>query len=766
MKSYYQSFLCRTYLERLLISSIFIFFANVSSAQIGLTPSETAPRLDEEPNLSDFSGMRPNTETAQMMSRVDGFVQREPVDGIDPSQRTEVYFGYDDSNFYAIFLAFDSDPNQIRATLSSRESIEGDDSVELTIDTFNDQRTAYNFRVTPLGIQRDARWTEGRDMDVSWNAAWVSDGELTDEGYMVKIAIPLVSIRFPASDIQTWRIQAGRFIPRLSEESYWPAYSLVRGGRLNQAALISGMSDLVPGNNNQFIPYVFSRRAEALQTNAEGGPAMRSTSESEVGLDAKFVFRDSWVLDMTLNPDFSQVESDLPQVTVNERFEVQFPEQRPFFIENADFFKPTDASYLFTRRIVDPEAGLRFTGRQNGWGFGAMLMNDKAPGLNRADTDPLRGEKARISVIRGFRDFGGQNRVGTLIIDRQLAEGYNRLVGIDGRFYPDDNWIVTASAMNSQTVSIAGGRERTGLQRDLLVERRGRTFSTHLHWVDTAEDFVSQLGFQNRWYRADTEGMHSFHSLNFYPEGSILDSWGPRISASYQTDKSGVKIYSSVGPSLNFNFSTTQLSASFTDTAETLRPIDFAGLPNTRVYDYSMASASIVNDTLSSLTFDLQYQRGTALNIVPPLGQLPEIADTDRVDLSLLWRPTQQLRIDNTYLKANLDSRNGVKVFENEIIRSSWNYQFTKEISLRLISQYEKTDAGPDTRLQDSENLNFDVLLRYVINPLSAFYVGFNTNQSNFEIVDTEEGREMVLSDNLNKDGQQLFVKLSYLFQR
>lgn len=749
------------------LTSIFsVFISNTTIAQVESASAFSIPRLDEEPALVDFSGMRPGTSTAQSMARMDGFVQREPVDGVEPSQRTEVYFGYDDKNFYAIFLAFDVDQNQIRATLSSRENIEGDDSVELTIDSFNDQRTAYNFRVTPLGIQRDARWTEGRDMDVSWNAAWHSDGVLTDDGYMVKIAVPLVSIRFPAADIQTWRIQAGRFIPRLSEESYWPAYSLVRGGRLNQAALITGMSDLVPGSNKQFIPYIFSRRADTLQVNAPGGPLMRESSESEVGLDAKFVFHDSWVVDLTLNPDFSQVESDLPQVTVNERFEVQFPEQRPFFIENADFFKPTDASYLFTRRIVDPEAGLRLTGRQDGWGFGALLTNDLAPGLNRAEGDPLRGEKAQVSVLRGFKDFGGQNRVGTLIIDRQLAEGFNRLIGVDGRFYPDDNWIVTASAMNSETEPVLGGDTRSGLQRDLLVERRGRTFTTHLHWVDTEEDFVSQLGFQNRWYSADTEGMHSFHNLSFYPENSILNSWGPRISASYQSDKSGVKLYSSVGPSLNFNYSTTQLSAGFTDTAETLRPRDFLGLPNTRVYNYRTASGRITNDTLSSVSFDLQFVRGTALNVVPKHGLMPEIADTDRVDLSVLWRPTQQLRIDNTYLKASLDSKSGVKIFENEILRSSWNYQFTKEISLRFIAQYENTDAGPATRLRDRENVNFDVLMRYVINPLSAFYIGFNTNQRNFEIVDTTQGREIMLSDRLTKDGEQIFVKFSYLFQR
>lgn len=142
-------------------------------------------------------------------------------------------------------------------------------------------------------------------MDLSWDAAWQSDGVLTDNGYMVKIAVPLAIIRFRSADVQTWRVQAGWFIPRLSEEPYWPAYLLVRGGRLNQAALITGMGDITPGSNSQVIPYIFFRRADVLQTNAPGGPAMRQSTEMEIGLDAKFVYQAAWVLELTINPDFS-----------------------------------------------------------------------------------------------------------------------------------------------------------------------------------------------------------------------------------------------------------------------------------------------------------------------------------------------------------------------------------------------------------------------------------------------------------------------------
>ena len=143
--------------------------------------------------------------------------------------------------------------------------------------------------------------------------------------------------------------------------------------------------------------------------------------------------------DLTINPDFSQIESDQPQVTVNERFEVEFPERRPFFIENANFFS-TYSTLVFTRRIVDPEGGIRLTGREGDYGFGSILINDAAPGQNREITDPLYGKKATIAILRGFKDFGNQNRVGFLTTERQLGDGYNRVFSLDARVKFTDNW--------------------------------------------------------------------------------------------------------------------------------------------------------------------------------------------------------------------------------------------------------------------------------------------------------------------------------------
>jgi hypothetical protein len=724
------------------------------------------PQIDQEPTLADFAGMSPATALARQMAKIEGFVQREPIDGAAATQRTEVYVGYDQSKLYAVFLAFDSNPELIRANLASRENIGGDDSVEITIDTFNDQRTAYTFRVTPLGMQWDARWTEGfsnrAGFDTTWEAVWDSDGQVTENGYMVSIAVPLRGLRFPADSEQLWRVQVGRQIPRLSEESFWPPYSISVDGRLNQTAMLTGIRNVSPGSNTQITPFVFARNVDALDNRALGGPKFQTESEYDVGVDAKFVFNDSWVLDLTLNPDFSQVESDEPQVTVNERFEVQYPERRPFFVENADFFA-TDSILLFTRRIIDPQGGLRFTGRSGPWGVGTMLMNDEAPGLNRNAGDPLNGEKATIGVLRVFRDIAGQDRVGFTLTDRELLDGHNLVGSVDGKFRFNQNWVTNLEYITTETEPTLGGRTISGDQRNIRLDRVGRTFNTHFHFVDTDADFRTQLGFQNRFFKSDISGVHWRSSLNYFPENSVLTSWSPVVMVVYQDDKDGVKVYSELSPSVTWNFPTSRISVGVQDVTEVLRAKDFAGLPRAQAYGYGNFNASYRNSMLSSLTLDLSYRQGDALNLVPRRGFLPYVADTNRTDISVLFRPIERLRIDNSYVRTELD---GGKVFSNEIFRSSWNYQFTREMSLRFIAQYENTDAGQFTRLTDDKNMNFDILLRYVLNPWSALYVGYNTNQSNFEIVETEGIREVITTDELKRDGSQFFVKFSYMFQR
>jgi hypothetical protein len=740
-----------------------------STADAQSSGGVSIPVVDRPPELSDFENMEPSPAIRDSMALISDFVQRLPDAGDAASERTDVYLGYDERNLYAVFLAFDSEPDLIRANLSPREIIENDDTVGLLIDTFNDQRTAYAFRSTPLGVQWDARWNEVARtpaFDSAYQAVWYTDGEVTDAGYMVLMTIPMRTLRFTESEDQVWRVMLERKIPRRSEEAYWPEFSINIEGRLNQAAPMVGVRDVSPGRNIQIVPFIFARDFNVLDPNLTGGPGFNVDTEDDIGLDAKFVFQDSMVLDLTFNPDFSQVESDQPQVTVNERFEVPFPELRPFFIENADYFA-TESQLVFTRRIVDPEAGARFTGRLGDWGIGTMLMNDEAPGQRLDPSDPLFGDAADISVFRAFRDISAQSRVGMLYTDREFGNDSNTVLSVDGRFKLNNNWTTQVQLIDTEKVTQDGG-QLDGTQRNIRFDRSGRHVAVHSHVIDTSEDFVADLGFQNRSYFPDTDGYHNRIGLTFYPEDSSLNSWSPIFFFSHLEDQSGLRIYSNWQYDHVWRWDgSTQLTLRYLDARERLRPKDFAALTNNRDYTYDSFTASFETEIFSRLGFNVEYATGETINLVPPAGFEPELADFDQGEIGLFWRPIDRLRIDGTYLFRELtDSASGTgKIFANSITRLKINYQFTKELSLPFIAQHNETDPGVLTRLDRDENLNWDALVRYVLNPWSSLYVGYNRNSSNFDLIDTELGTELVTTTDLRRDGEQFFVKFSYLFQ-
>ena len=338
-----------------------------SAAQPG-SPAVTIPRLQRGPVLEDFLNMKPEGAIAPQMTKVTGFTQRAPHDGESVSEPTDAYLGYDQKNLYVAFVCFD-DPKKVRGRMSAREDIQDDDQVEIMLDTFHDRRRAYAFQTTPLGVQWDAIWTEASRAEVSGNfdksfdTVWDSHGKVTSRGYVVLIAIPFKSLRFPAKKEQEWGIILYRGIYRNSEDAFWPPISRKAEGRLAQEATLHGLEGVSPDRDIELIPYGIMRGFRALDTRDPYNPFFQNaTAQGQVGMDAKFVIHDHFVLDLTANPDFSQVESEDPQITVNQRFEVLFPEKRTFFLENEDYFR-TPFDLFFTRNIEDPSAGVRLTGK-------------------------------------------------------------------------------------------------------------------------------------------------------------------------------------------------------------------------------------------------------------------------------------------------------------------------------------------------------------------------------------------------------------------
>ncbi len=738
----------------------------------------TIPAIDSVPSLNDFEGMKPSSELARRMAKIDHFVQRNPSNGSAVSQRTEAYVGYTKKNLYVVFLCFDTEPNKIRAHMNRREDIQEDDQIGFMIDSFNDHRHAYTFYINPVNVQQDGIFTEGKEPDLSFDTIWNSAAHMTKEGYVAWFEIPFKSLRFPPTAEQKWGILFERDIPRNNEASFYPVISSNQQGILTQETTMDGMKEISPGRNMQFNPYVSFRSFHALDTRDPNQARFSNRfADMRAGLDSKFVVKDALVLDVTVNPDFAQVESDEPQNTVNQRFEVYFPEKRPFFQENAGYFQ-TPIELLFTRRIIDPTFGVRLTGKTGKWGIGTLLADDRAPGKSVPEWDPLSGKSAYFGVIRVTRDLWKDSYVGVIYTDRELATvpnsvctdlrctvAFNRVGGVDGRFQLSKLWVVDGQAVTSETKYNDGTRV-AGPSYQIYAERTTRALEFNTLYNDTSPGFQTEAGF---YRRPDIRRFSNFVMYRFYQKEQKKFVWhGPSLFTYSNWDHNGLKLEDFVNANYRFAFKGQTIFGVYGNTGhERLRPIDYPELPDNQDYKHYQVGF-FFNTAISKMwSFNSEMNWGQDTNYTPRVGP-PTLGKSNFVQAGLNIRPAKGLTNANTYLLSRLsDNLTKQNIFNAHIIRSKWNYQFTNAFSLRFIGQYDSVISNPIyTTLQNTKNFNFDVLFTYLVHPGTAVYVGYNSNLSNLDpsLTNTPDGL-MRNPDRFINDGRQLFVKVSYLFR-
>jgi hypothetical protein len=723
------------------------------------------PRIDIAPKLEDFVEMKPSPAFEGKLASVSGLIQRVPTDGAPSTQRTDVYLGYDSKNLYAIFVAFDTEPSKIRARLSRREDIFDDDSVEIMLDTFHDHRRAYSFLVNPMGVQADALWTEDVGFDFSFDTIWESQAKLTERGYLVWMAIPFRSLRFASNDPQTWGIILNRGLPRSNEDTFWPPYSSRIQGRLNQEGAVTGLSSISPGRNLQFIPYGIFRSFRELDLRDPNRPVFdQRHAYGRLGLDAKSVLKDKFVLDATINPDFSQVESDEPQVTVNQRFEVLFPEKRPFFLENSNYFN-TPINLVFTRRIVDPKYGLRLTGKDGPWAVGLLMADDASPGETIPRSDPNASKHAYFGIGRVSYDLGRQSNVGAIFTDREFAGSYNRVGGIDGRLTLNTNWVTTFQGVVSSTLN-TDGTYQAGPAAEVTAQRQGLHFTYNFDYSDRSNGFVTEPGFDPQ---PDIHNIVQHFQYTFRREGSTLISGAP-IFDTYETfDHGGNHLNSGFSPAMQVELKgQTYITLLYAKEMELLRPKDFAVLPANNRYVRHTTEVTVNTNYYRAVSLKMDVRWGTRINYDAPTGQIPFLAGRTSVNTTLTVRPSRKLRVDNTYILFRLHDRmGGVGSMNNHIIRSKLNYQFTRALSFRFIGQYNSLLTNPTfTSLQTAKDFNADFLVTYLLRPSTAIYVGYNTNRENLlNPLAADIDGNLLRGPRYINDGRNFFVKASYLLR-
>ena len=736
--------------------------------------SVSIPRLSQAPSLADFDNMRPRSAVARSMAKVSGFVQQQPSDGKPATQITEGYLGYDSKALYLFFMCFDTEPGKVRSHLNRRENLFDDDWIEVTLDTFRDKRHAFVFTSNPAGVQADALYTEPQGPDFSFDTVWNSQAHRTAQGYEVEMQIPFRSLRFRAAAEQIWGITILRNIPRLSEWDFWPYVSSKIAGRLNQAGTAEGIAGISPGRNLQFIPYGTFKSLRGLDLRDTANPTFtRRTAQFTGGLDGKAVFHDSLVLDATFNPDFSQVESDQPQQTVNQRFEVFFPEKRPFFLENSNNFKSVFSNMVFTRRIANPEYGLRLTGKLGKNNIGLLVTDDRSPGESVPAGDPLARKRAYFAIARLSRDIGEQNSIGVLYTDREFEGSFNRVGGVDVHIKIGKNTNAEAQTVYSSTRQLDGAYlAGTATKVDAISD--GRKYFSVLEFDDITPRFRTEAGFVRR---VDLRAISSFYRYSFRPEGKHLVSWGPQENVKYQHDHDGNRIayHAEAGAHAEFK-PQTQVVAVYGVQNDTLRPSDFTGLLAKRNYNQNFGLVFLNSAPLRQLSLNLAFTRGGNINFVPAAGKLPAVVNQTAIQAMVTVRPVNALSVENTYLlDRNVSGMNHRAVFNSHILRSKWNYQFTRELSLRFIAQYNSLLPNPlNTSLGIARNFNADALVTYLIHPGTAIYLGYNSNLQNLApglcgrlpgTTQCDANGLLRTNGRLINDGRLLFVKISYLFR-
>jgi len=756
--------------------------APTASPLVKDSKSARIAKIAHPPNFEALLPMDGAAAEALGMTKIERFTQTDPDDGKPATQRTVAYLGYDAKNVYVVYLAFDNNPKTIRSHMVRREQIDQDDQVGVIFDSFHDKRRGYAFFLNAYAVQQEGIWTEENGFDIAWDTVWNSRGKITDKGWVAIFEIPFKSLRFSNAATQDWGIWLQRDTPRKNESDTWPEISRKVSGRLSQEGTLTGFENISPGRNMQFIPYsLFTSTNHVLDARNENIPFFTSKSAKvDAGLDSKFILKDKLVLDLTVNPDFSQIESDQPQTTTNQRFEVFFPEKRPFFQENANFFS-TPVDLYFTRRIIDPQYGVRLTGKlAEKTDIGLLVSDDQSVGKFVDVFSPNHNKRAYFGIVRVNQNFGNQNSFGFIFADREFKGAtmdcllpteaacqtrYNRVGGVDFRYRIHKNWIALGGAVRGSTW-LQDGTHLEGNGIRLRLETSARTYDFNTEYNDNTEGFRNRTGF---FRRPDIRRTSTYYDYKFWHNGKFLIWHGPEFFMNNAWSHDGANLETMYNVDYrwivarNSNFGVWAQTGS-----STLRNSDFDTLPGDRRYPFWHQEFFAATQVFSWLQMDVNFGQGTDINFEPATNFQPQRATTHYHTINMTLRPIPKLTIDTTYLRTHLkDLHSDVTLFDDHIIRTKWNYQVNRELSFRTILQYNATLPNQAlTDLDIKKGLNADFLVTYLIHPGTALYVGYNSDYQNYDFDQIDHHTGLFRTRRpLISDGKLFFVKLSYLFR-
>jgi hypothetical protein len=482
------------------------------AATNGSRPVASALRVVEPPTIDG----RLNETIWRNAEPLTGFTQAEPLEGQPASEQTEVRLLYDDTAIYVGATLHDSNTAQIIVTDTSRDAGLGEqDSFQVIFDTFHDLQNGFVFGTNAAGIQYDAQVRSQGGANSNWDASWEVQTSMTETGWSAEFRIPLRTLRYGPPP-QVWGVNFMRNIQRSRERNYWsPLARIFNIGRLSSAGELQGI-ELAAPRNFKVLPYVVASANRDFTTETE------TDYDGDAGFDAKYGVTGSLNLDVTYNTDFAQVEVDTQQINLT-RFNLRFPEKRPFFLENADLFtvgKGQDLDLFFSRRIgidnnrglVPIVAGARLSGKAGGFNLGALnIQTDEVVRTNERD-ELVQTPANNFTALRLSRDLPSRSGLGAIFLNRNATgsfagdDDWNRTFGFDGRLGLGERVSLSGFAARTQTPSLTG-RE---FAYNIDSEYDDGQHRAYFEYGVTGESFNPEVGFLRK-----TGGYRRFN-VGFY----------------------------------------------------------------------------------------------------------------------------------------------------------------------------------------------------------------------------------------------------------
>ncbi len=743
------------------------------------------PRIEADATI-DGALTEPVWQQAAVLT---GFSQFSPHDGIPAADSTQVLVWYSPTAVYFGIRAFESHGG-VHATLADRDKISADDNVQILLGTFHDHRQAYVFAVNPLGVQMDGTiveqgqvltgtWTptlSGRVApDLSQDFVFSSKGRLTDYGYEVEIKIPLKSVKYQSADVQSWDLNIVRQVQHSGHEDSWVPAKRANTSFLSQSGSLDGLTGLSRGLVLDVNPSVTQK-----VTGAPGPTGWNYDRGSpQVGGRVQWGITNTLTLNAAVNPDFAEVESDAGQFVIDPRQALFFPEKRPFFLEGLDAFN-TPSNLIYTRRIAQPDAALKLTGKVGGTSLGVLSAADDR------SLSPSGIDRTFYNIVRAQRDLGGQSRLGFAYTDRVVGNDYNRVADIDSRLVFGE--VYSASLQGAASFDRSSGVAMNAPLWGANFARNGKEFGFRYLFNGIGDDFRARSGFISRpgVVRADidhrvTHFGHQGALLETLTGEFILDDQWQYTNFKRHGDAQDKKAHLSANAGLRggwnvgggfyletFGFDD-QLYSSYRILRGVGDTIPFVGRPRITNHDYVF---TLSTPQWKKFNGDLLYVGGQDENFFEWAQ-----ADIDLIQLAMSFRPSDRARVEGTFDYQDYWRRSDHSlVGRNMIPRVKLEYQITRAIFMRLVGEYdlsEHDDLRDETRTNypliidgelasaiRSRSLHGDYLFSYQPTPGTVFFLGYGSRADG-----EPDPLQRFNWQPLRRASDYFFAKYSYLFR-